>query len=173
MHGLLLATRRCGLGAPAPWTALEHVTVVQQPIEHCADSGHIAEKLAPVLDWAVGCEQSAEAFVAAHDDFQQILGGGVREFAHTEVVDDKQRHSRHRFHILFARAAGDCVGHFIKQDVRFAIQHFVALLDSALADSLRQEAFAGSAGAEKQRVFALVDECGGRQVEYQTDSFSD
>jgi hypothetical protein len=29
-------------------------------------------------------------------------------------------------------------------------------------------AFAGSTGAEKQRVFALVDECGGGQVEHQT-----
>jgi hypothetical protein len=28
--------------------------------------------------------------------------------------------------------------------------------------------FAGSAGAEKQRVFALIDECGGGQVKHQT-----
>jgi hypothetical protein len=40
-------------GAPAARTAFEHVTVMQQPIEHCADSGHIAEKFAPVIDWAV------------------------------------------------------------------------------------------------------------------------
>jgi hypothetical protein len=52
--------------------------------------------------------------------------------------------------------------------VRFAIQHFVALLNGALADGLRQVALAGSARAEKQRVFALVDECGGGQVEHQT-----
>ncbi len=66
------------------------------------------------------------------------------------------RHSCHRFHILFARAVGDRVGQFIKQDMRFAVQHFVALLDGALADGLRQVTFACSAGTEKQRVFALV-----------------
>jgi hypothetical protein len=73
----------------------------------------------------------------------------------------------HRFHILFARAAGDRVGQFIKEDVCFPIQHFVALLDGALPDGLRQVAFAGSAGAKKQRVFALIDECAGGQVEHQ------
>ena len=141
--------------------------MMQQAIEHGADSGNIAEKFTPVINWALGCEQRAEAFVAAHDDFQQIFGGGVREFAHTEVVDDEQRHGGDRFHVLFAAAVGDGVGQFIEQDVRFAIQHFVALLDGALADGLRQVAFAGPAGAEKQRVFALVDEGCGGQVEYQ------
>ena len=85
-----------------------------------------------------------------------------------EVVDDKQRDGGHGFHILFARAIGDRVGEFIKQNVRFAIQHFVALLDGALPDGLRQVAFAGSAGAEKQRVFSLVDECRGGQIKHQT-----
>jgi hypothetical protein len=56
----------------------------------------------------------------------------------------------------------------IEQDVSFAIQHFIALLDGTLADSLRQVAFAGPAGAEKQRVFALVDEPAGSQIEHQT-----
>ena len=102
---------------------------MQQPIEHRADCGDIAQQFAPVLDRTIGCEQRAEAFVAAHDDLQQILGGGMREFAHAEVVDDEQRHGGHRFHVFFARAVGDGVGQFIEQDVRFAIQHSVALLD--------------------------------------------
>ena len=121
----------CGLGAPTARAALEHMAVMQQAIEHGADGGDIAEQLAPVLDRTVGGEQRAEALVAAHDDFQQILGGGVRQLAHAEVVDDEQRHSGHRFHVLFARAVGDGVGQFIEQDVRFAIQHFVALLNGA------------------------------------------
>ena len=141
---------------------------MQQAVKHGADGGDIAQQFAPVLHRTIGGEQRAEAFVTAHDDFQQILSGGVREFAHAEVVDNEQRHSGHRFHILFARAAGDRIGQFIKQDVRFAIQHFVALLDGALADGLRQVALAGSAGAEKQCIFALVDEGGGGQVEDQT-----
>ena len=157
----------CGLGAPAPRAALEHVAVMQQTIEHGADGGDIAEQLAPVLDRAVGSEQRADALVAAHDDFQQILGGGVRQFAHAEVVDDEQRDRGHRFHVFSARAVGDSFGQLIEQDVGFAVQHFVALLDGGLADGLRQVAFARSAGTKKQRVFALADERGGGQIEDQ------
>ncbi len=50
----------------------------------------------------------------------------------------------------------------------FAIQHFIALPDGALADGLRQVTLAGSAGTKKQRVFALVDERAGGQIEHQT-----
>ena len=121
------------------------MAVMKQAVEHGANRGNIAEQLAPIFDRTIGCEQCAETFVTAHDDFQQVLGCGVWQFAHTEVVDDEQRYRGHGFHILFARAAGDRVGQFIKQDVRFAIQHFVTLLDGALADGLRQVAFAGSA----------------------------
>ena len=90
---------------------------MQQAIKHGADRGDIAQQFAPVLDWTIGSEQGAEPFVAPHDDFQQILGGGVWQLAHAEVVDNEQRHSGHRFHILFARAAGNRVGQFIEQDV--------------------------------------------------------
>jgi hypothetical protein len=65
------------------------MAVMQQPIKHRADRGDIAEQLAPVLDRTIGGEQCAETFVAAHDDFQQILGSGVWDFAHAEVVDDE------------------------------------------------------------------------------------
>ena len=37
------------LGARAAWAALEHVTVMQQPVEHRTNCGNIAEQLAPVL----------------------------------------------------------------------------------------------------------------------------
>ena len=52
------------------------------------------------------------------------------------------------------RAVGDGFGQFLQQDVRLAIEHFVALLDGRLADGLRQVAFARAAGTEKQRIFA-------------------
>jgi hypothetical protein len=29
------------------------MSVVQQPIEHCGDSGTIAEQFAPVVDWPI------------------------------------------------------------------------------------------------------------------------
>jgi hypothetical protein len=43
----------------------------------------------PNLQQGAGCYGSAEVFVAAHDDFQQTLGGSVRKFAHAEVIDDE------------------------------------------------------------------------------------
>jgi hypothetical protein len=39
--GLLIASG-CGFGAPAPRAALEHMTVMQQPIEHRTHCGNIA-----------------------------------------------------------------------------------------------------------------------------------
>jgi hypothetical protein len=91
----LLGSSHRRFGTPAPWTALENVAVMEQTIKHCAGRGDIAEQLAPIFDRTVGSEQSAETLVTAHDDFQQILGSGMREFAHAEVVDDEQRHSGH------------------------------------------------------------------------------
>ena len=95
---------------------------MKQAIEHGADGGDIAEQFTPVLNGTVGGKQRAEALVAAHDDFQQILGGGVWEFTHSEVVDNEQRDGGDRFHVFFARAVGDSLGQLIEQDVRFAIQ---------------------------------------------------
>jgi hypothetical protein len=51
--------------------------------------------------------------------------------------------------------------------VGFAVEHLVALLNGALANSLRQMALAGTAGAEKQRIFPFVDESAGGEVEDQ------
>jgi hypothetical protein len=55
------------------------MAVMKQAIEHGAHCGHIAKQLAPVLDRAIGGQQGAAALIAAHDDLQQILGGGVHE----------------------------------------------------------------------------------------------
>jgi hypothetical protein len=136
-----------GLGAPTAGSTLEHVAVVKQTIEHGADGGNIAEQLAPVVDGAVGSEQRADALVTSHDDLRQIFGGGVRQFAHAEVINDEQRYSGDQFHIFFARTISDGVGQFIEQDVGFAIQHAVTLLNGGLADGLRQVTFASASRA--------------------------
>src|SRR5262249_22964154 len=141
---------------------------MQQSVEHGADGGYIAEQFAPVLDGTVGSEQSTETLIATHDDFQEVLGGGVRQLAHAEVVNDEERHGGNRFHVFLACAIGNSVGEFIEQDVGFAIQHTIALQDRSLPDGLRQVTLAGSTGAEKQRIFALVDKRAGGQVEHQT-----
>src|ERR1700744_2126920 len=133
------------------------MAVMEEPIEDGADSSDITEQFAPVLNRAVGCEQCAEAFVAAHDDLQQILGGGMRKLAHTEIVNDKQWDSGYRFHIFLASAFGNSVGQLVEQHMGFTIQYTVALEDDRLGYGLRQVALAGSAGTEKQSVFAFAD----------------
>ena len=70
-----------------------------------------------------------------------------------------------RFHVLLARAVERGVGEFIEQDVRLAVEHAIALLNGSVADGLRQVTLAGAGRAEKQRVFMLVDEAAGGQVE--------
>ena len=122
---------------------------MKQAIEHGADGGNIAEQLSPVLDGTVGSEQRAEALVAAHDDFQQILGGRVRQLPHPKIIDDQQRHGGDRFDVFPARAVDDRVSQFIEQDVGLAIEDAIALPDGGLANGLRQVAFPCAAGAEE------------------------
>jgi len=82
-----------------------------------------------------GSEQGTGAFVAAHDDFEQILGGGLGKLAHAEVIDDEQGDGGDRFHVLLAGTVERSVSELFEQDVSFAVEHFVALLDSGLADA--------------------------------------
>ena len=141
---------RRSFGAPTARAALEHMPVMQKPVEHRADSGHIAQQLSPVFHRPIRRQQRAGPFVAAHHDLQQILGGGERELAHSEIVDDQQRHRGQRFHVLLALAVGHGVGEFIEQDVGFAVEHTIALLNGGLTDGLSQMTFARAAGPEKE-----------------------
>jgi len=145
-HPVLLPSRllwwQVGFGSPAPRAALEHVAVVQQAIEHSADGGRVTEQFAPVLDRPIRGQHGAGAFVAAHDDLQQLFGGGEWQLAHAQIVDYDHRHSHQELHVLFARAIERSVGQVIEQGVGFAIEHAVALLDGGLSDGLRQVTFA-------------------------------
>jgi hypothetical protein len=62
--------------------------VMQQAIEHGTGGGHIAEQFAPMFHRAIRSQQRAKSLVAAHHNFQQILGGGVWQLAHAEVVEN-------------------------------------------------------------------------------------
>jgi hypothetical protein len=81
--------RKIGLqfGAPAPGAAFEDVGVMQEPIEERRDRGGVSEELPPVIDRPVGGQQRRRAFVAPHDQLEEVFGGGVRELAHAEIVD--------------------------------------------------------------------------------------
>ena len=77
-------------GAPAARAALQHVRVMEQAIEQRRDGGGVAEQLPPVFDRSVRGEDRGGPLVAAHDQLEQVLGRGVGQLAHAEVVDDEQ-----------------------------------------------------------------------------------
>ena len=97
-------------GAPASRSALEDVRVMEEAIEQRGDGGGVAEQLAPVVDGTVRREQRGGAFVAAHDELEQIFGGGVRQLPHAEIVDDQQRDGRQVGEVVFAGAVERGVG---------------------------------------------------------------
>src|SRR6266576_182208 len=61
------------LGPPAPRPAFENMAVVEEAVEHGGEGRAVAEQFSPVLDGAVRGDQGAGAFVAAHDDLQQLF----------------------------------------------------------------------------------------------------
>ena len=87
---------------------------MQETIEQRGDRGRVAEQLAPVVDGSIGREQRGGALVAAHDQLQEIFGGGVRQFPHAEIVDDQQRHGREIRQDGLARAVQRRVGEFLE-----------------------------------------------------------
>ena len=81
--------------------------MMQKAIEHCAHSRHIAKQFAPVFDRSVGSEQRAAALITSHDDLQQVLGCGVRQLAHSEIVEYEQWNGRDALHVFFACSLGN------------------------------------------------------------------
>ena len=157
-----------GFGAPTAGPALEHVPVMEEAIEHGTDGGDIAEQLAPIFHRAIGSEQSAGALVAAHDDLQQVLGGGMWKFAHAEVIENEEGDSSDGFHVGFSGAVDDGFGEFLQQHVCLAVKHTVALPDGRLANGLGEMTLAGSTRTQKQSIFPLGQESGRGQVEDET-----
>src|SRR5262249_6664960 len=106
------------------------------------------------------------AFVAAHDDLQQVFGGGQRELAHSEIVNDEQRKRDDPLDVLFPGAVQSCIGKFIKQSVSLSIQHPVALRDDRLTDCLRDMALARAWRTQQQSILAPGNERTGSQIEH-------
>ena len=75
---------------------------------------------------------------------EQILGGGVRELAHPEIVDDEQGHRGEVGEQHFARPVERRIGDLFDERVGLAIDDAVALLDPRAADGLGEMAFAGA-----------------------------
>jgi len=110
--------------------------VVEEAVEQRADGRGVAEELAPVLDRTIRRDQCGGAFVSAHDDLQEILGRGVRETLHPEIVDDQERDGGDVAEIVFAGAGELGVRELIEEHVGLAVADAVALLDDREADRL-------------------------------------
>ena len=132
---------------------------MEQPVEHGGDGGGVAEELAPVVDRTVRGQEGAGALVAAHDQLEQVLGGGVGQLAHAEVVDDEQGHRRTASAMYSLRVPSRVASAISSmQGVGLAIEHAIALQDGGAADGLGEVALAGAGRAEEERVLALLDE---------------
>ena len=79
---------------------------MKQTVDPSGNGCVVAEQLAPVFDWPIGGQDRGGSFVAAHDDFEQILGGGVRQFPHAEIIDNEERCGRGALDVLLP-LAGD------------------------------------------------------------------
>ena len=110
--------------------------MMQQPVEERRHRGGVAEQFAPVFDGAIRREDRRRALVAAHHEFQQILAGGVGQFAHPEIIDDEERDGSDVGEVGFACAGDRGVGEFLEQRVRFPVQDAIALLNRRVADRL-------------------------------------
>ena len=134
---------------------------MEQPVEQRGDGRGVAEELAPVLDGAVRSDQGRRFLIPAHHEFQEVLGGRLRELPHPEIVDDEQRDGRDVGDVLLAGAGGLGLGEVVEEGMRFAVEDAVALLDHREADGLGHVAFAAPGRAQKQRVRMLRDPAGG------------
>jgi hypothetical protein len=90
----------------------------------------------------------------------------VRQFPHAEVVDDQKGHGREVGEQHLSRAVDGGFGDLLNEQMGFAIDHAIAVLDRGAPDGLRQVALAGPWRPKKQGVFTLLDEaCGGELVD--------
>ena len=69
--------------------------------------------------------------------------------------------------MLPASAIERSVGDFLKQDVRFAVDHPIPLCDHCLSDSLSQVTLTGAGWTQKQSIFMARHELSGGQIENQ------
>jgi hypothetical protein len=146
--------------APASRTALQYVCVVEQPVEEGRHRRRVAEQLAPVLDGAVRRDEGGDALVAAHDELEEVFGRGSRELAHTEVVDDEQRHGGELGHDLLAALVERGIGELVEKRMRLAVAHSMALLDGREGERLCEVTLAGAGRSEEENVLATLDgEC--------------
>ena len=139
--------------------------MVEQTVQQRGDRGRVAEKLGPVLHGAIRRDQRRGAFVPAHDDLEEILGRGVRQPFHPEIVNEQERDGGDLREVGLARAGELGVGELLEEDVGLAVEDAMALLDRGEADGLHQVALPGAGRPEEQAVLVRGDEAAGGELE--------
>jgi len=138
---------------------------MQEPVEDGSGGGHVAEQLAPFLQWPVAGHDSGTVFVTAHNDFQQILAGVFGQLFEAHVVNDDQIGLQ-----VFAQGFVLLIKGFVLHEVPDQIEdgtvkHQEVYLDGLVTDGLGQMGFAGAGRPEEQHVLGFADELAAGQIE--------
>ena len=99
--------------------------------------------------------------MAAHNQLEQVLGGGLEQLAHAEVVDDEQVRAGQLGEVVLAGVGERRLGEFFEEGVRSRWRRG-SLLDRGALDRLGKMTLARTGLADQEDVLALCDEaCGG------------
>ena len=90
----------------------------------------------PIVHRSVRGQERGRAFVAPHDQFEEVLGRGVRQLAHAEMIDDEQWHRRQLREVVFAGTGERRLGQFFEQRVGLAVDDAIPLENRGAADRL-------------------------------------
>ena len=126
---------------------------MEQAVEQRGDGGGVAEELPPVVDGSIPGEHRGGPLVTAHDQLEQVLGRGVGQLAHAEVVDDEQGHAGQLGQIVLAGLGERRLGELLEEGVGFAVDDAVALLDGGAADGLGKMALTGTRRPDQERPY--------------------
>jgi hypothetical protein len=66
------------------------------------DGCGISEKLPPIVERTIRRQYRRRAFVAAHDQLEDVFSSGMRECAHPEIVGDEERDHRQFCEVVLA-----------------------------------------------------------------------
>jgi len=120
--------------------------------------------LSPFFNGAVGGHESRAVLVAAHDDFQETLGGLGREVFHSKIVDAQEVWHEEAIQGAFG-LSGRLVGLQIAHQIEHrAIQREKAGLDRRVTDCLSQTTFADAGWPEQEDIPVLADKVGSGQL---------
>ena len=130
--------------------------MVQQTIEQRGDRRGIAEEFAPVLDGPIRGDERRRPFVPAHHRLQEILGRRVGQALHPQIVNDEKGDGGDLREVEFPRPGELGVGELLEEDMGFAVEDAMALLDGGEADRLGQMTLPGAGRPEEEGVLVNV-----------------